>query len=152
MIKEFEFYHGAVLSKLIHYCPETISLCLYPSPSNASYILNNKIGIYIKHSTKRLTPWRFSFQKVHQDEILEMKSKLDSVFILLVCHDDGIVTLSFEELKLILDETHGEIEWISASRNPNKEYTVKGSDGGLDYKIGKSDFPRKVLALIKETI
>lgn len=145
MIKEFEFYHGVALSKLVHSSDEPIALQLYPSSSNASYILNNNIGLYIKHSTKRMSPWRFSFQKLHQDEISQMNNKLNKVFVLLVCGEDGIVTLSFDELKTILDETHEDVEWISASRTPKKEYTVKGSDGGLKHKIGKNDFPKKIL-------
>jgi len=144
MIKEFEFYHGVMLSKLVHSATEPVSLAIYPSPTNASYILNQNIGLYVKHSTKRLSPWRFSFQKLHQDEILEMTTKLDKVFVLLVCGEDGIVTLNFDELKSILDENHEEVEWISAARNPNREYTIKGSNGGLSHKIGKNDFPKKI--------
>lgn len=98
MIKEFEFYHGVVFSKLIHNpnCKIT-SIKLYNHRSNSSYILNNNVGIYIKYSTKRLTPWRFSFQKIHQGEILELQNAFPKVYILLVCGEDGIVTLSFEE-------------------------------------------------------
>jgi hypothetical protein len=147
MIKEFEFYHGVVLTKLVHYCEENISLKSYSSPSNASYVLNENIGLYIKHTTKRLSPWRFSFQKIHQDEILQMKNDLGKVFILLVCGEDGIVTLSFDELKLILNEFHSEVEWISASRLRNKEYSIKGSDGILTRKVGKNDFPKKLLGI-----
>lgn len=144
MIKEYEFYHGVMLTKLVHGCSDKVTLKPYPSESNASYILNESIGIYVKHSAKRLTPWRFSFAKDHQDEILEMKNKLGQVFLVLVCGEDGIVTLSFEELKKILDDNHGDVEWISAARNPNQEYTVNGSDGGLGRKVGKSDFPKKI--------
>jgi hypothetical protein len=145
MIKEFEFYHGVVFSKLIHGSEKEILIKQYPTESNASYVLNNDIGLYIKHSTKRMSPWRFSLQKIHQDEILEMKNKLREVFIILVCGEDGLVTLSFDELKKILNDVHGDVEWISATRNPRKEYTVKGSDGSLGRKVGKSDFPKKIL-------
>jgi hypothetical protein len=144
MIKKYEFYHGAVFTTIIHGCPEDVTIKPYPTNSNASYILNASIGLYIKHSTKRLTPWRFSFHKVHQEEICEMKKRLKSVYLILVCGEDGIVALTFDELRIILDANHGEIEWISAARSRNKEYTINGSDGGLGRKIGKSDFPRKI--------
>ena len=150
MIKEFEFYHGVVFSKLIHSIPDGISIKLYSSPSNASYVINDNIGIYIKHSTKRMSPWRFSFQKTHQDEILQMQEQLRNIFILLVCGKDGVVTLSFEELKTILNDIHSETEWISASRTRNKEYGIKGSDGSLEQKIGKTDFLKKILEAIKQ--
>lgn len=144
MIKEFEFYHGAVLAILLHGSGRSISVEPFPSPSNASYIMDKSLGLFIKHSTKRMSPWRFSFSKEHQDEILEMKNKLGEVFVLLVCGEDGVVALSFQELKEVLNETHDPVEWISAARNRNKEYTIKGSDGSLEYKISKKDFPRKL--------
>ena len=147
MIKKFEFYHGAVLTKLIHEAEQSIIIEPYPSPSNASYILNKSTGIFIKHSVKRMPPWRFSFAKEHQDEILEMKNRLGEVFLLLVCGEDGIVTLSFMELKKILNETHEPVEWISATRNRNTEYAIKGSDGYLNYKISKNDFPKKIFQI-----
>lgn len=145
MIKEFEFYHGTIFTRLIHNYGEPVIIRPYPTSSNSSYILNDTIGLYVKYSSKRMSPWRFSMQKLHQDEILQMKNQLSEVFILLVCGEDGIVTLSFDELKQILDHAHDETEWISATRNPRKEYTVKGSDGKLSKKIGKSDFPKKIV-------
>lgn len=148
MIKEFEFYHGVVFTKLIHCSKNSISIKSFPTTSNASYVYNENIGIYIKHSTKRLSPWRFSLQKIHQDEIVQMKNQLKEVFLVLVCGDDGIVTLSYNELKQILNEVHEEVEWISASRKPNKEYTVKGSDGELGRKVGKNDFPKKIFEIV----
>jgi hypothetical protein len=144
MIKEFEFYHGAVLANLLHGSGQSITIEPFPSESNASYVVNKNIGLFIKHSAKRMSPWRFSFAKEHQDEILEMKNKLGEIFLLLVCGEDGIVPLSFGEIKKLLNETHDPVEWISVARNRNKEYTVKGSDGSLGYKISKRDFPRKL--------
>src|SRR3989338_7199707 len=144
MIKEFEFYNGAVLTKLLHESGHGVIIEPFSSPSNASYVLNKNIGLFIKHSTKRMSPWRFSFAKEHQDEILEIKNKIGDVFLLLVCGEDGILALSFEELKEILNDVHNPVEWISVSRSKNTEYTVKGSDGPLGHKISKKDFPRKI--------
>lgn len=149
MIKEYEFYHGVVFTKLIHGIDEVSCIRSYSKTSNAAYIINNDIGLYIKHSTKRMSPWGFSFLKAHQDELLEMTQNLKAVFVILVCGDDGIVTLPFNDLKQILDDEHGDIEWISASRTPRKEYTVKGSDGSLGRKVGKSDFPQKIVEAIQ---
>jgi len=86
----------------------------------------------------------FSFNQSHQDEILEIKNRIGEVFLLLVCFDDGIVTLNFDELKIILDEIHQKVEWVRVSRNPREKYSVKGSDGKLKFKIGGNEFPRKI--------
>ncbi len=150
-MNEFEFFHGAALVRLLHGHGSAIKIATYSSPGNASYVVNGKVGLYIKHSTKRLSPWRFSFKKEHQDEIRTLRQVYGEVFILLVCHDDGVVSLSYTELKKILNESHEEYEWISVARNRRQEYTVKGSDGKLDTKIAKNDFPSKIIDFISNT-
>jgi len=144
MIKEFERYHGVALARLVHGSKIPVSIEPYPSKYNASYILNEKIGLYVKYSKKRLSPWRFSFLKVHQDEIFQMKKLLKEVFIIFVCHDDGLVVLSFDELKTTLDEEYKEIEWVAIKRRPRQMYSVSGSDGKLKFKIGENEFPSKI--------
>lgn len=144
MNKKFEFYHGVVWSKLIHFRLSGISIKPFPTASNASYIIDERIGLYVKHSTKRLSPWIFSFQKIHQIEIEGMRNALSEVYVILICGEDGIVTLSYDELKVVLDTNHKQTEWISASRSRNTEYTIKGSDGILKSKVGKNDFPSKI--------
>lgn len=144
MIKEFEFFHGAVFARIVHGTKNAISIKPFPSITNASYVINDDIGIYIKHSRGRMTPWRFTFAKEHQQEIELMKKCFKNVFLLLVCSDDGIVCLEYFELKQILDNQHNSIEWISATRHKGEMYSVKGSDGKLGFKIGPSDFPEKL--------
>ena len=148
MLRDFELHHGAVLARLIH-GDTPVSLTLYPTPSNSSYVINGHIGLYIKYSTKRMTPWNFSFAKAHQDEIKKMKEELGEVFVVLVCESDGLVTLSYEELKKVLDENHEETEWIRVARRPREKYSVSGTDGKLKCKIGENEFPRKILAVRK---
>lgn len=144
MIKEFEFFHGLVFARILHGTRDPISIKVFASESNASYVLNEYIGIYIKYSSKRMTPWRFTFKKEHQLEIELMQKSLKKVFLLLVCNDDGVVCLSYDELKQILDDQHDSIEWISATRSKREMYAVKGSDGKLGFKIGPNDFPSKI--------
>jgi len=150
MIKEFEFFHGVALARIAHRNESGYSISSYPTLSNSSYTINNKVGLYIKYSTKRMSPWSFSFKKTHQDEILEMKNKIGEVYTVLVCNNDGIVCLSFDELKRLLDAEHNEIEWISVSRSAREKYLVKGSDGKLKYKIGNNEFPEKIFLPVKD--
>jgi hypothetical protein len=144
MIKEFEFFHGLVFARILHSTRRPLSVQLFDSASNSSYVVDGTIGIYIKYSSKRMTPWRFTFRKEHQDEIELLRSALKSVFLLMVCNDDGIVCLRYSELKLIFDSQHDPIEWISATRHKREMYAVRGSNGELDFKIGQNDFPQKI--------
>jgi len=143
MSKEFEAYHGIALCRIIH-CNKVKSIIIYPSKSNSSYILNDDIGIYVKYSTKRMSPWNFTFKREHQDEIFEMKQVLREVFLILVCRDDGIACLRFDELKQILDEVHEDVEWVSVRRRPREKYRVSGHDGKLKFKIADSHFPIRI--------
>jgi|SRR5579872_4366538 len=144
MINEFEFFHGLVFARIVHGTQRALLIRPFQSVSNASYVVNDSIGIYIKYSSKRMTPWRFTFRREHQEEIDLMKTRLSRVFLLLVCNDDGVVCLDYSELKVILDEQVSPIEWISATRHKRQMYAVKGSNGALGFKIGQNDFPEKM--------
>jgi hypothetical protein len=146
MIKDFEFFHGLVFARILHATQRTLSLRPFHSVSNAAYVINDTIGIYIKYSSKRLTPWRFTFKSEHQKEIDLLKANLKDVFLLLVCNDDGVVCLNYSELRMLLDCQHDPIEWISATRHKREMYSVKGSNGELGCKIGQNEFPDKLFA------
>jgi hypothetical protein len=49
-----------------------------------------------------------------------MKSNFKNVFLVLVCNDDGVVCLTYSELKEILNSQHDPLEWISATRHKRK--------------------------------
>lgn len=147
MIRDFEFYHGLVFARILHGTQRPLSLRPFQSVSNAAYVVNDNVGIFIKYSAKRMTPWRFTFMKEHQEEIDLLKSSVERVFLVLVCGDDGVVCLNYLELKQILDNQHDPIEWISATRHKREMYSVKGSNGELDFKIGQSEFPNKLFTV-----
>jgi hypothetical protein len=52
--------------------------------------------------------------------------------------------IGYLELKEILDNQHDPIEWISATRHKREMYSVKGSNGELNFKIGQNEFPEKI--------
>ena len=144
MISEFEFYHGVAFARMLHATQKEVAIKPYSPSDNAAYLLDGSIGVYIKYSLKRLSPWRFSFQQRHREKIIEMKTNLENVFIFLVCNEDGIVVLTFEEFTQVLSETQESTEWISATRNRRQMYTIKGSDGKLGFKVGKDEFLGKL--------
>jgi hypothetical protein len=145
MAQAFEYFHGIVFARMLHATQKEISIKPFPTTDNASYIVNGKVGIYIKYSSKRLSPWSFSFQKRHQDEILRIKNEVGEVFVLLVCNEDGIVALNSTEARELLNEVHLNAEWISVSRGHRQMYTVKGSDRALDHKAARNDFTKRIL-------
>ena len=146
-IKEYEFFNGVVLNKLIRK-GKPVKIDTFPCSSSNAFTINDKVGLYIKYSKKVTTPWRFSFLKKHQDEIQIMKDMLKDVFIILVCQKDGFACLSFKDLKKILDEQHDESEWISVGRLKRESYALKGSNGKLKFKIKDNAFPKNIFELL----
>ena len=146
MNTDLEKYHGLVIVKIIRSAQLPIS---FIKKNSNSYIINDTFGLYIKYSKKRLSSWTFTFKKEHQDEILSLKKEYKKVFICLVCHNDGVVCLSFNELKFILDHNHSN-EWVRISRRIGEKYFIKGSDGQFKNKKGNSEFPKIILETIKQ--
>jgi hypothetical protein len=151
MIKDYEYLHGVVFSRLCNVQGLEISIRPYGSSGYSAYVLNVCAGLYIKYSTKRLTPWRFTMLKAHRDDMLEMKESFGEVFTALVCNLDGVVVLSFEELGIILGDIHETAGWISVSRRKRGMYSISGSSGRLESKVGLRSCPDKIVDYLAST-
>ena len=147
-IDVFELYHGAALTKLLNF-GEKITIKTFPSNSNATFTLNEKVGIYIKYSRKRMTPWIFTFKKLHQEELRTISELHKKTYLVLVCGVDGITCIEYEKLKKILNEQFGEAEWIRVHRYRREQYQLTGSDGKLNYKMSKKKFPSEIINALK---
>lgn len=149
MIKEYEYLHGVVFNRLSNNYEIEISIKPFKRTGYSSYILNKHVGLYIKYSGKRLSPWRFSLTSAHYKEIQELNLTNKEVFIALVCNLDGIVVLNYKELCEIINWSKDSSDWISISRTKNKMYSVSASDGRLDYKIPLNSCPEKIIRYLK---
>lgn len=144
MSYEFEFYHGVALCKIIHNAPHA-TIKLYSENSNSSYVVNNSIGIFIKYSTKRMSPWQFTFTRKHINELFGMVQNLKAVYLVLVCKDNGIVCLALKEIKVLLDKNLNKIQSLLIARKPREKFRVScGRCEKLKFKIANNEFPAKI--------
>ncbi|MCQ9206868.1 MAG: hypothetical protein NG740_03190 [Omnitrophica bacterium] len=143
MSNEFEFYHGVALCRLIH-DKRLQSVALFRTDRNSSYLINVSIGIFIKYSTKRLTPWYFTFMPHHIEEFFDLTKHKLKTFLLLVCKNDGIVCLNVTEVKMVLDIEYTKNQGISVSRRPREKYKISGPLDNIKYKFGDNEFPEKI--------
>jgi hypothetical protein len=109
-------------------------------------------AIYIKTSSKRISPWRFTFLQEHQKTIESLKSSHDEIFLALLNGHDGVACFNYKTLKLLLDDHFEESEWISIRRKTGEQYTVAGKDGKLSGKLPLSEFPTAITDYIAEQI
>lgn len=105
-------------------------------------------AVYVKSSSKRISPWRFTFLQEHQEAIAELNINHDDVFIALVNGNDGVACFNHKTLKKLLDDHFEESEWISVRRKSGEQYTVAGKDGKLTGKLALSEFPSAITEFI----
>lgn len=147
MIRDFEFFHGVVFSRLFHATETTVTVRRCKGLSNSAYVINGNTGLYIKYSASRLTPWQFCFNKAHLNEVLLMKRKLNHIAVALVCGEDGMAVLTFNEFINVLGEIFQDAGWITVSRRKREKYCVKGSAADLKYKVADSEGVTKIVSI-----
>lgn len=173
-IGQEEKLHGVVVLRLLEEISELFPearFSLHTGLSRSSYVLKGRLlkekrhllvsktktavefstGLFVKTSTKRMSPWRYNFTRDQQNEIAELERNHKQIFMVFVNGDDGIACMSFERFRQILDAHHEEQEWVSISRKPRATYRVKGNDGVLANPLPSNSFP-KVISEYFETL
>lgn len=136
MLDEYEFYQGLVLRQLITESPLSLTVRPFVREGRISaFAVNGQVGVFIKHSAKRMSPWRFTFNLVQAADLLDLEAKLPKTFVVFVCGDDGIVTLDIASLHQIVSFEESDHGWVRAERKPRSQYTVGGN---------RAEFPNKV--------
>lgn len=127
MIDKLHYYHGAAIVSLLE--NENFSVS---RKGLLGYVVNNKVFIFVKYTTKSRSPWRFSFDQEDIDRCSKMAAEYNSVVIGLVCGGDGICAINWSEAQMLLGVKPG---WISTKRKHNESYGVAGSASKFKGKI-----------------
>jgi hypothetical protein len=62
MFDDYEFYQGVVLRNLIVNADFSVMVRPFVREGRIiAFVVNSRIGVFMKHSTKRMSPWRFTF-------------------------------------------------------------------------------------------
>ena len=164
-INEEEKMHGAAILRLLEELGNVLPVINFSlrtgESRNCYHLLGQRpanlgkgkqitIGLFIKISTSRRSPWGYSFRKDHQDEILNLKEKFGECFTVFVTGNDGFAALSFTELKEILDEEHEAQEWVSVSRKTKQGYRVTGNNGLREKVLAQNAFPKSIVNFFKD--
>jgi len=134
-IRKQDFYEGAAIYQLVR--TGTVTSIGFESPF---FLLNNCLKVHLKHCTKKRSPWSFTFT---QDEQLRLQSAstLNRMVIGLICGDDGIATLSYEDFTRIVFGKDASVR-VACSRNHNEHYSIHGPSGEVDGKVAPSSWLR----------
>ncbi len=152
MINEFKIYHGSALAELLDDGDAAITIKRLSLQNNAIYILNDRVALYVKHSTARITPWRFSFTIEHvQDLVNLMRDYLDT-YLVLVCGKDSIGVANPKQIGKLLNLKTPTPSWVSVQTGHNLGLTIEGSNGSLREKLKKSKPFHEVKAKLASTL
>lgn len=133
---EYEQYHGIVLRALTVELAEGAHIKAYDAHGIVNcFLVNGSIGLYIKHSSKRMTPWTFSFTEDNLTELQILHEGAELAFICLVCGQDGFLTISMGELEYLSDKKQSDNSLnIHVKRRKGHMYAVGGRDRLKDSK------------------
>lgn len=132
MIREYKLYHGAVLAELVDCLAKPVAISeLVEDGRLTSYVLDGFVGLHIKHSAKRLNPWQFTFTSANAYELGLLQISHADCFVVLVCHTDGMVCLTINELLSLLAFGQSDQAFIRIARHRNQQYAVSSGSGEL---------------------
>ena len=128
MIREFEKYHGVVLRELV-VASGVAGIDLRTEDRFGrvnSFIINENVGLHIKHSGKRLPPWQFTFDAENCSELADLADRTTTVLIALVCGIDGFVCVPHEDFLRMTDDC-GATAFLRVDRDKRSMYRVNGN-------------------------
>lgn len=152
-IKEFELFHGAVLTKLIR-SDKSINLSMFETKLDdawAAYTVNDAADIYIKHSLASRPrkkdeggfSWTFIFNSEHIAQIKEIQIKRP-VYIALVCGHKSIKEDRMEICFLDPDKVFDVLDFESTG---TQSITVRYNAGAKKLRIYQERKPDVLVAL-----
>lgn len=134
-IRKQEFYEGAALCLLAR--AGGITGIRYESPF---FVLNNKLAVYLKYSTKGRSPWGFTFTADEQ-VFMQNRAATFKMVIGLVCGADGVAAFTYQAYQSVAAIRKSAVH-IACYRKHGEHYEVNGPDGTLDRKVAPSNWQR----------
>lgn len=151
MIPEADFYHGVALVRLAKGLGEPLCVQARADLGAGSFEVSGRLLLLIKFSSKRLTPWTFTFPE-RQVRACVAYAALRPIMLCLVCGSDGIVAVANETaISLLGSPPEGSQSWIRASRRKRERYGVSGLGGDLRTKVADADLERLAASLLADT-
>lgn len=142
MFDEYEFYQGVVFRQIL--VASKNMTCVRPFTKEgriSAFALNAKVGLFIKHSSKRMSPWRFTFHIDQVKDLLDLGLAYPNSYVTFVCGEDGIATLGLSELYGLVSLQDTENAWVRFDRNPREMYGVAGNRDESPRKLARGVGP-----------
>lgn len=141
MFDAYELYQGVALRELVALAASPVLISPFRRVGRVTaFIIDERIGMLVKHSTKRLSPWQFTFHAEHAKDLRSLE-KAYSSYVTFVCGFDGLVTIDVKMLRQIVSFDNTEQAWVRIDRKPRSLYGLVGNRSELPYKIPRGMQP-----------
>ena len=148
MIADSARYLGSVLSHVVDNWGGSVAIQRASDGGAGFYVLNDKVPMFIKYTTKRHSPWSFTFSRSHQLQQQAYYDQFGECLIVFVCGRDGIVALPHNDFRNVLDQNFETQESVTIRRRHATMYQISGRDGKLRHKVGRNSLT-EILHTIK---
>lgn len=151
-IREYQIMHGAVLAKICRNdTPVTLRMIETSDDSRATYMVNDTVYLYMKHS-KSPSPlkreeaerWQFTFAPEHLQELNRLRQDGKSVHLALVCGYSRlqpleVCLLSSNEFTKLIDLSSASPQTIHVKlKTRARKFRVNGSATQEEMKLARN--------------
>ena len=138
MISDNSKYIGSAIISMIDSFNEGLEIRRIIDDKSGFYLINGKLPILCKYSTKRTNPWAFTIKNEILKEYLSLIQQYKECFIILICGRDGVISLEYTDARQLINfNLIEEQKRISATRKLGEMYSISGSDGEMKNKISQ---------------
>ncbi|MBB5174535.1 hypothetical protein [Texcoconibacillus texcoconensis] len=141
-IQTQHLYHGSVLTQITEH--HSFKALNKVDDIYGHYLVNHDTRLFVKYLTKEASPWNFQF---HGNELEAIRNDIQApvhVFLCLVCGEETICALDYQEFSNLIDVTSTERQVINVEVPPSGSMHVSGSLGELEQTIRHNSFPEKI--------
>jgi hypothetical protein len=134
-LRKQEFYEGAALHALVR-----TGLITGIRPVQPFLLLNERVSVLLKYSTRGRSPWGFTFAADEQ-QVLRLQAAQQRLIIGLICGSDGVAAFDYDAYSAVAPIKDASIH-IACYRDHGEHYEVRGPDGALPRKVAPSAWTR----------
>jgi hypothetical protein len=138
-IQEQDVFHGPGLVQIVEH--PSFKALNRGSARYGHYLINTDRHVFAKYSSRKKSPWQFTFQPSDLENIQEQEG---AVFVMLTCGHHTICALAKEELEQIVDLNSSAQQTVFVEVPSGGSCHVRGNQGKLARTIPHNQFPNKV--------
>ena len=148
MTPEADFYYGSVLVRAARAVSQLPGVWRSQEFPNGGFGVGSHGSVLIKFSTKRLSPWAFTFTGDQVEDLVSCLSKR-RVTVCFVCGRDGVAAIKGSEAMRLIGRSkiRGQVS-VRVSRRRREQYEISGTGGELGGRVADSDLEKLIVDML----